>query len=180
MVKLILLFALVNYISQFCDKYTCIHVTAIKRIFRYLKETEHFGLLYQSNSNTDLIGYSDADYAGDRDTRKSRTGSMFQMGSCTISWTSQKQTIVAMSTTEAEYVAASQTLKDLIWLDRMRKEFIKEKLNTPELKVDNQSAIMLIKNHLSFKYNFWLQLPVISMLFYQIFINLVPGTRHYN
>jgi hypothetical protein len=152
----------VNYASEFNDKFTKIHVTAVKRIFRYLRGTTSYGLMYESTGDINLTGYSDADYAGDKLTRKSRTGTLLQIGNSTISWCSQKQSIVAQSTTEAEYVAASQSIKDLLWLNLLKNELLNEIGDVPRLMVDNQSAIKLIKNsqfhkrskHIDIKYHF--------------------------
>ena len=77
---------------------------------RYLKGTIDFGLKFScvSDENPQIIGYSDADWAGDLDTRRSTSGYVFQIGQSTVSWCSKRQATVAKSTTEAEYVALSQ------------------------------------------------------------------------
>ena len=78
------------------------HWDAVKRIFRYLNGTRNLGLQY-TKGNQELVGYSDSDYAGDVETRKSTTGYVFQLGNSTITWNSKRQSTVAQSTTEAEY-----------------------------------------------------------------------------
>jgi hypothetical protein len=76
---------------------------------RYLKGTVNYGLVYDRNSSNELVGWSDSDYAGDADDRKSTSGYVFMIGERTISWSSKKQPIVTLSTTEAEFIAAANT-----------------------------------------------------------------------
>ena len=85
------------------------HWTAVKRILRYLKGTPTYGLMYMTSGDTSgtLIGYSDADWAGDVNDRKSTSGYLFMMSGAAVSWKSQKQTCVALSTVEAEFIALS-------------------------------------------------------------------------
>lgn len=109
-----------------------------------------------------MQSYSDADYANDLDTRRSTSGYVSKLGKNTISWYSQKQKAVALSTTEAEYVAAAQAIKDLIWSQRLINELSISSIERPTLFLDNQSAIKLIKNpqfhkrskHIDVKYHF--------------------------
>ncbi|KAL7296840.1 hypothetical protein TKK_0010235 [Trichogramma kaykai] len=100
---------------------TTLDCTAVKRIFRYLKGTMDVGLLYQS-STKGLCAYSDADFAGDISTRRSTNGFVSLIGDTAVSWTSQLQKSVALSTTEAKFVAASEGAKELVWLDRLLSE----------------------------------------------------------
>lgn len=117
---------------------------SVKRIFRYLRGTTNHGLLYTS-SEDELCAYSDADLAGDPGTRRSTNGFVSLIGGTAVSWTSQLQKSVALSTTEAEFVAASEGAKELIWLKRLLNE-ICGKSGVPVLFVDNASAIKLVKN----------------------------------
>ena len=73
------------------------------------------------DNNTQIVGYADADWAGDVNTRKSTSGYVFQIGGSTISWMSKRQSIVALSTTEAEYVALSTATQEAIWLRSLLK-----------------------------------------------------------
>ncbi|KFM56508.1 Copia protein, partial [Stegodyphus mimosarum] len=99
---------------------------AVKRIFKYLKGTVDFGLLYQAKCHpNELEVYSDADYAGDLKTRRSRTGMVSKFSCGALSWISQKQKSVVLSTTEAEYVAASESAKELIWLKHLLSDMTK-------------------------------------------------------
>ena len=79
------------------------HVDAVKRILGYVKGTINFGILYKKTNDCQVMGYCDADYAGDCDTRRSTTGYFFSLGTGAISWCSKKQPTVALSSTEAEY-----------------------------------------------------------------------------
>jgi hypothetical protein len=83
------------------------HVLALKRIFRYLKGTEEFGLWYPKGKDLSLTAYIDADWAGCIDDRRSTNGATFYLGECLVSWLSKKQSSVSLSTAEAEYIAAT-------------------------------------------------------------------------
>ena len=96
---------------------------AIKRIFRYLKGSVDAGITYTStSSNCDLITYCDADYAADVDGRKSTSGFIVTFNGSPISWSSRLQKSVALSTTEAEYVAIAEVTKDVIWYQQLMKD----------------------------------------------------------
>jgi hypothetical protein len=90
------------------------HRRAVKRIMRYLRFTPEFGLWFLASSSLSLCGYSDADYAGYRTERKSTSGTCQFLGSSLVSWSSRKQSSVAQSTTEAEYVAATTCCSQLL------------------------------------------------------------------
>ena len=91
----------------------------LERIIRYLKGTLDFGLLYGKDGSKDCFGYSDADWAGDIDDRKSTSGYLCQIGGTAISWRSKKQTCVALSTAEAEYMALVNAAQEAIWLRQL-------------------------------------------------------------
>lgn len=120
-------------------------VLAVKRIFKYLNGTKGYGIIYEQNAEFKLNCFSDSDYGGDPDTRKSTTGFVFMFGSGAISWSSQLQKCVTLSSTEAEYVAGAQTVKDLVWIKQLFTD-MRIRLDASILKMDNQSAIRLIKN----------------------------------
>ena len=82
-----------------------VHWVAAKRVLRYVKGTLDLGLKFERSNKFELVGYSDADWAGDVDTRKSTSGYVFMLGKAIVSWASKKQSVVALSTTEAEYAA---------------------------------------------------------------------------
>ncbi|KAK6146197.1 hypothetical protein DH2020_020066 [Rehmannia glutinosa] len=92
------------------------HMSAVKRIFRYLKGTIQYGLFYPKNENFSLKGYSDSDYAENIDDRKSTSGSCQFLGDCLVSWFSKKQNCVSLSTTKAEYISAAFCCTQLLWM----------------------------------------------------------------
>ncbi|KAH9650224.1 hypothetical protein KPL70_026286 [Citrus sinensis] len=108
--------------------------------------TTNFDLLYSFSNDYKLIGYSDSDWGGDVDDRKSTTRFVFLMGDTAFTWMSKKQPIVTLSTCEAEYVAATSSVFHAIWLRNLLKElgFLQEEPS--EICVDNKSAIVLFKN----------------------------------
>ncbi|GJU58411.1 gag-pol polyprotein [Tanacetum coccineum] len=120
------------------------HWEAVKRILRYIKGTSDVALCF-GESNLIVKGYVDSDYAGDLDGSKSTTGYVFTLSGGTVSWVSKLQSVVAMSTTEAEYVAAAQASKEAVWLKMLLEELghAKEKIT---LFCDNQSALYLARN----------------------------------
>ena len=103
----------VNQISQFCESPTQQHWNAVKKILSYLQGTKHFGLRYGPSVSTP-IGYSDADFAGSVDTRRSTSGFVFLLNGGPIAWSSRRQQCVSLSTTEAEYVALSEAAKESV------------------------------------------------------------------
>ena len=93
-----------------------------------------------------LNGYVDADWGGDTETRRSTSGYIFQVAGCTISWRSKRQAIVALPSTEAEYIAMSFATKEAIWLKRLLESLKVEQPKPTKLFEDNQGAIILSKN----------------------------------
>jgi hypothetical protein len=92
------------------------HVLAVKRIFRYLKGTKEFGLWYPKGKYLSLMAYTDADWAGSIDDRRSTSGVAFYLGECLVSWLSNKQSSVSLSTAEAEYIAAATCCTQVLWM----------------------------------------------------------------
>ncbi|KAJ4972640.1 hypothetical protein NE237_005814 [Protea cynaroides] len=97
----------VSLISRYMENPTEKHLLAAKRIFSYLQGTKDFGLFYRKGNKSDLFGFTDSDYAGDQDDRRSTSGYVFKLGTGAVSWSSKKQPIVTLSSTEAEFVAAT-------------------------------------------------------------------------
>ena len=96
------------------------HWQGVKRVLRYIKGTLNYGLTFTANCDDAILyGYSDADWRGDVETRRSTSGYVFQIQSNTISWCSGRQTSVSRSTTEAEYIALSNACQELVWLRRL-------------------------------------------------------------
>eukprot|EP00253_Pinus_taeda_P029357 PITA_29357 len=116
----------VSLISRFMERPKEAHWQATKRIMRHVKCTKRFGILYTASECSDLIGYTDNDWARSVDDRKSTSSYVFHMGSGAISWASKKQPIVALSTTEAEYVAATAAACQASWMRRMLRSLCQE------------------------------------------------------
>jgi hypothetical protein len=150
----------VGVVSRYMNNPGKEHWEAVKWILRYLRGTTTHALCF-GGSDTFLQGYVDSDMAGDKDSRRSTTGYVFTIGGTTVSWISKLQKVVALSTTEAEYVAATEASKEMIWLQRFMEELGKKQENN-KLYCDSQSAIHLAKNsafhsktkHIQLRYHF--------------------------
>ncbi|GJX07642.1 putative ribonuclease H-like domain-containing protein [Tanacetum coccineum] len=137
------------------------HLHAVKRIFRYLKGQPKLGLWYPRDSPFDLEAFSDSDYAGASLDRKSTTGGCQFLGKRLISWQCKKQTIVANSTTEAEYVAAANCCGQVLWIQNQMLDYGYNLMNT-NIYIDNESTICIVKNpvshsktkHIEIRYHF--------------------------
>ncbi|GJZ00517.1 hypothetical protein Tco_0517946 [Tanacetum coccineum] len=121
------------------------HLHAVKRIFRYLKGQPKLGLWYPKDSPFDLEAYTDSDYAGASLDRKSTTGGCQFLRSRLISWQCKKQTIVANSTTEAEYVAAASCCGQVLWIQNQMLDYGYNFMNT-KIFINNESTICIVKN----------------------------------
>jgi hypothetical protein len=121
------------------------HWKAVKRIMRYLKGSRDFELEYKS-TNDPMHGYSDADWGGNADDRRSTTGYTFIMSDAAVCWGSKRQPTVALSTTEAEYMALTQATKEAVWLKRFLQDIKLETQNNVRILTDNQSSMALAKN----------------------------------
>ena len=110
----------------------------VKCILRYLRGTTNQALCF-GGSNISLQGYVDVDMAGDKDNKRSTTGYVFTIGVTTVSWVSKIETVVALSTTEVEYVATTEASKEMIWLQRFMDELGK-KHDMGTLYSDSQSC----------------------------------------
>ncbi|GJR39776.1 putative ribonuclease H-like domain-containing protein [Tanacetum coccineum] len=121
------------------------HLKAVKRIFKYLKGKPKLGLWYPRESSFDLVAYSDSDYAGANLDRKSTTGGCQFLGHRLISWQCKKQTIMATSTTEAEYVAAANCCGQVLWIQNQMLDYGFNFMNT-RIYIDNESTICIVKN----------------------------------
>ena len=138
--------AAVGVMSQFMSNPNTSHWIGVKRILRYLRGTSRYGLVYYGNGGSELIGYSDADWAGDINTRRSTSGFAFQLGKSTITWCSRRQATVAKSSTEAEYVSLSSAAQEVIWLRRLLVNLGIQVLSPTTIFEDNQSAIDISRN----------------------------------
>lgn len=153
----------VGIVSRFMERPTMMHQNAVKRILRYVKGTLNFGLVYTKNSgNNILTGYSDSDLAGHVDDRKSTGGMAFYLNESLITWVSQKQRCVALSSCEAEFMAATAAACQGIWLRKLLSQVTNSCVGPVVLYIDNKSAIDLAKNpvfhgrskHIDIRYHF--------------------------
>lgn len=150
----------VGMLARFSSKPNQSHWTAAKRVLRYLRGTVNFGILYRGESG--VLGYSDADWAGDADDRKSTSGYMFLIAGGPVSWKSRKQSTVALSTAEAEYVALSTAVQECMWMQRLLSELGNPPDGPTTILEDNQSSIAMAKNpqfhgrakHIDIKHHF--------------------------
>jgi hypothetical protein len=134
-------------IARYMERPTEMHFAAAKRILRYLKGSLQYGILYRKRElNCELEGWSDSDYAGDLDDRKITYGYVYRLGSGAISWSSKKQAIVTLSTTEAEFVAASSCACQGIWLRKILHHLCQTQRSCTKIYCDNSSSIKLSKN----------------------------------
>ena len=136
----------VSLISRYMANPKESHWVAAKRIFRYLKGTIDHGLFYQKGKKIGFTAYSDSNYAGDLDDRRSTSGSVFMMGTTAVSWASKKQPVVSLSATEAEYIAAASCACQCIWLRRILKHLGLGENEATKILCDNNSTIQLSKN----------------------------------
>ena len=167
----------VGVLARFNSSPRLAHWKAVKHLFRYLQGTKDKKLVYKPDDGQELFtSYVDADHGGDKRNGKSTGGYLIKFGSGAVSWSSKLQPLVALSTTEAEYIAAVEAGKEMIWMRQLLTEF-GVKVNEPSiLRIDNQSAISVSKNpehhgrmkHLDLRF-YWLRdqvtLGVITPLF---------------
>jgi Reverse transcriptase (RNA-dependent DNA polymerase)/GAG-pre-integrase domain/Integrase core domain len=152
----------VSTVSRYMSNPGKPHWEAVKWILRYLRGTTEHGILFDGAKaeKLSLSGFVDSDYGGNVDTRKSTTGFVFLLGGC-VSWRSASQSCVALSSTEAEYMAATEATKEAIWLQRMVSD-LGLKHGPIQLQCDSQSALHLAKNpvfhartkHIDIRYHF--------------------------
>jgi hypothetical protein len=136
----------VNQVAQFSNNPNQSHWEAVKRIITYLKGTSDHGITYCGAGENVLTAFTDADFDGDVDTRRSTTGNIFIINGGPVAWSSQRQRCVSLSTTEAEYVAASTATKEIAWLRNLLNDIGCCQHQPTTLLCDNQSAIRLVRN----------------------------------
>eukprot|EP00794_Sanderia_malayensis_P004477 gene4477-biopygen3644 len=154
----------VSMLSQYMSNPGEEHFRGIKRVLRYIRGTTDLGLELQAQDKMkiSLHGYADADWAGDVSKRKSTTGYLFRIGNGTGSWKARRQSIVALSSTEAEYVSLSSAAQETIWMRNLLESIGFQQLDPTTICEDNQGAIAVAKNpgnhpktkHISIKYHF--------------------------
>ena len=127
-------------------------MTALKRVLRYLKGKQDLALTYMRETTPALVAFSDADWAGDTETRRSTSGSVFLMCGAAVTWASRKQASIALSTIEAEYMALSLAAQEAMWLLQFDTEINCAEPEATLIWEDNTGTIAVAKN------------PVFSML----------------
>jgi hypothetical protein len=145
------------------EKPTVKHMSAVKQIMRYLQGTLNYGLVYtQENKQELLMGYNDSDVGGDLVGRRSTRGMSFYVNDSLVTWNSHKENTVALSSCEAEFMVATTAAKQALWLRNLLSELTGTQPKAVTLRVDNNSAITLMKNlvfhgrskHIDIKYHF--------------------------
>nr|GEW95939.1 zinc finger, CCHC-type [Tanacetum cinerariifolium] len=153
----------VGLLSRFMQEPREQHMKAIRQVLRYIKGTLNFGISYYKKVGCKLLGYSDSSYGINIDGGKGTTGIVFYFGNSTISWSSQKQPTVALSSCESEFMAATAaTACQALWLQRLLNALTSWKEEKVTIIVDNKSAIALMKNpvfhgrskHIDIRYHF--------------------------
>ncbi|KAJ9683174.1 hypothetical protein PVL29_018954 [Vitis rotundifolia] len=136
----------VSVVSQFLQSPCDSHWNAVIRILRYIKSTPGQGVLYENRGHTQVVGYTDADWAGSPTDRRSTSGYCVFIGGNLISWKSKKQDVVARSSAEAEYRAMALATCELIWLRHLLRELRFGKDEQMKLICDNQAALHIASN----------------------------------
>ncbi|XP_063940548.1 secreted RxLR effector protein 161-like [Daucus carota subsp. sativus] len=153
----------VGIVSRFMEAPTIMQMNVIKRILRYVKGTQEIGLVYsRKNGNNELKGYSDSDHAGHIEDRRSTVGMVFYLNESLVTWVSQKQRCIALSSCEAEFMATTAAACQSIWLRKLLEQVTDETIGPVVLYLDNKSAIDLSKNpvfhgcskHIDVQYHF--------------------------
>nr|GEY36459.1 hypothetical protein [Tanacetum cinerariifolium] len=131
--------------SKYRENPKTTHLEAIKRIFRYIRGTSHLGLWYSKGTRIKTVVYADFDYAGDYVDRKSTSGVCTFMGCCLTSWFAKKQTVLAISTTEVEYVSVKKACQQALWMKQALIDY-GIRLDDVLIMCDNKGVIDLSKN----------------------------------
>jgi len=130
----------VSVVSQFLNSLCDTHWDVVVRILRYIKRAPRKGLVYSNRGHSDIVAYTDADWAGSPSDRRSTSGYCVLIGGNLVSWKSKKQNVVAKSSAEAEYRAMALTTCELIWLKHLLQELHFSKIGTMSIICDNQAA----------------------------------------
>jgi len=136
----------VSYLSRFLNNYDSMHIAAANQLLRYLKGTQTLGITFSRSQSINLYGYSDSDWASDVNKRRSTTGYVFIMAGGAISWKSTLQPTVALSTSEAEYMALSAAAQESIALQYLRSSFNLPVTEPVQIFEDNSGAIAMAEN----------------------------------
>ncbi|XP_048613163.1 secreted RxLR effector protein 161-like [Brassica napus] len=136
----------VRVLSRYMQEPKESHGVALQQVLRYLRGTTALGLVFTRTKKHELMGFSDSSRNVDNDDGKSTTGHVFYLDQSLISWSSQKHEIVALSSCEAGFMAATEAAKQAIWLQDLLGEVVGKSSKEVTIHVDNKSAIALTKN----------------------------------
>ena len=172
----------VGKLSQYCEQPLKSHWSSIKRVLRYIKGTRNLGITYSASESLNPIGYVDSDWAGCLETRKSTEGMVFLLAGGAVFWRSKKQTVIATSSCEAEYIASCSAAKTAIWLARLLSGMLGQSCSDPiTVHVDNQGSIAMAHNesvnarnkHIDIRYHFVRE----AVRTKQVILSHCPGTE---
>jgi hypothetical protein len=152
----------VSVVSRFISQPQVLHLQAIRCIFCYLSGTCDFGILFGREGDYVVTGFSDLDYTGDIESGRSTTGFVFCIQDSSITWFSKKQSIVALSSIEAEYRALSEAARETVWLRNLLSDLDAVPTELVQIFCDNKSSIRLAHNpvfhsktkHITIHYHF--------------------------
>eukprot|EP00253_Pinus_taeda_P011574 PITA_11574 len=152
----------VGIVGRFQENPKETHLQVVKRIFKYLQGTQNYGLWYLGDTDLTRHAYTNADWDGSVDDRKSTSGGAFFMGSRLVSWFNKKQSSIALSTSEVEYVAAASCCTQVLWMMKTLQDFQVTCTTPISILCDNTSAISISRNpvmhsktkHIPIKYHF--------------------------
>ncbi|KAG7912925.1 hypothetical protein KL927_005439 [Ogataea polymorpha] len=136
----------VSKLSRFLQNPRKSHLAKARHVMRYLKGTADLGIVYSKDSHFKLSGFCDSDWGTDPNDRISVTGYVFILAGAPITWRSKKQTTVALSSTEAEYMALGDALRELLWLKQLLDQLEIKSSEPPTLYCDNTGALSLMKH----------------------------------
>ena len=136
----------VGVVSQFMHKPQTDHWEAALRIVRYLKGTSGYGVLFENHGHMEIFGFTDADWAGNPNDRKSTAGYLTFVGGNLVTWRSKKQKVVALSSAEAEFRGIRSGLTEILWLRKLMTELGLISQHPCKLFCDNQAAISISEN----------------------------------
>jgi Reverse transcriptase (RNA-dependent DNA polymerase) len=139
--------ASISILSQRVTKPRDVDMTEVKRVIRYLKGTEKMKLALSTNEcDEKVIAYSDSDWAENKNGRKSHSGLFCAVNGGTVMWSCRKQDVVALSSAEAEFIALTETCKEVIWINRVAGDLGVKKMMPITIKTDSQSAMAMCEN----------------------------------
>ena len=141
----------VGLMSRFIESPKDSHWQVGKRILRYVAGTKEYGILYSKTNEFSLIGYSNSDFVGNLEDRRSTSRYIFHCNTASISWASKKKPIVTISSAKEKYVVVTLASCQAIWMRRISKDLLQAQEESTQIFFDNKSAIALSKNHVFHK-----------------------------